>query len=87
MLTFYFGLQRPDARAIAAFWAVQQPGSASYRRFLTPAQVAWRYGASPATRSAFVTAIRRHRLRASIDPSGVFARVRGTKPSSSACLT
>jgi len=79
MLTFYFGLQRPDAKAVAAFWAVQQPGSPSYRRFLTPAQVAQRYGASPGTRSAFVTAIRRLGLRASVDPSGVFARVRGTR--------
>ena len=79
MLTFYFGLQRPDAKAVAAFWAVQQPGSPSYRRFLTPAQVAQRYGASPATRSAFVTAMRRLGLRASVDPSGVFARVRGTR--------
>jgi kumamolisin len=78
-LTFYFGLKRPEAKAIAAFWAVQQPGSASYRRFLTPAQVARRYGASPATRRAFVAAIRRLGLQASIDPSGVFARVRGTK--------
>ena len=78
-LTFYFGLERPEAKAIAAFWAVQQPGSANYRRFLTPAQVARRYGASPATRGAFVAAIRRLGLQASIDPSGVFARVRGTK--------
>ena len=79
VLTFYFGLKRPEAKAVAAFWAVQQPGSASYRRFLSPAEIARRYGASPATRSAFVAAIRRLGLRASIDPSGVFARVRGTK--------
>ena len=35
VLTFYFGLKRPEAKAMAAFWAVQRPGSASYRRFLS----------------------------------------------------
>ena len=79
VLTFYFGLKRPESRAIAAFWAVQQPGSATYRRFLTPAEIARRYGASSRTREAFVAAMRRLGLTASIDPSGVFARVNGTK--------
>jgi hypothetical protein len=78
-LTFYFGLKRPEAKAVAAFWAVQEPGSPSYRRFLTPTEIARRYGASPATRSAFVAAMRRLGLRATIDPTGVFARVQGTK--------
>ena len=78
VLTFYFGLKRPEAKAVAAFWAVQQPESATYRQFLTPAEIAWRYGASSATRSAFVAAISHLGLRASIDPSGVFARVQGT---------
>ena len=44
--TFYFGLRRPEARARRAFFAVPQPGSASYRRFVTPRQVAVCYGAS-----------------------------------------
>ncbi len=48
--TFYFGLGRPEARARRAFFAVPQPGSASYRRFVTPRQVAARYGASSAVR-------------------------------------
>jgi subtilase family serine protease len=78
-LTFYFGLKRPEAKAIAAFWAVQQPGSSTYRRFLTPAEIARRYGASQATRRAFVAAMRQLGLRATIDPTGVFARVQGTK--------
>ena len=47
--------------------------------FSEPAEIAHRYGASPATRRAFVAAITRLGLRASIDPSGVFARVRGTQ--------
>ena len=79
VLTFYFGLKRPEAKAIAAFWAVQQPGSPTYRRFLTPNEIARRYGASQATRSAFVAAMRQLGLRATIDPTGVFARVQGTK--------
>jgi subtilase family serine protease len=77
-ITFYFGLKRPEARARAAFYAVQQPGSPTYRRFLSLAQISARYGATPATRSAFSADIRRLGLRARIDPSGVFARVSGT---------
>ncbi len=77
-ITFYFGLKRPEASAAAAFFAVSQPGSPSYRRFLSLNQVAARYGASRATRSAFERAIARLGLSAQIDPSGVFARVSGT---------
>jgi kumamolisin len=77
-ITFYFGLKRADAQAVAAFFAIQQPGSATYRRFGSLAQLSARYGASAATRRAFVTQIRRLGLSASIDRSGVFARVRGT---------
>jgi hypothetical protein len=79
VLTFYFGLKRPESKAVAAFWAVQQPGSATYRRFLTPAEIARRYGASSTTREVFIAAMQRLGLTASIDPTGVFARVNGTK--------
>lgn len=77
-ITFYFGLKRPEASAQAAFFAVQQPGSPSYRRFLTARQVAARYGASTATRTTFVRVVAKLGLSARIDPSGVFARVTGT---------
>jgi subtilase family serine protease len=77
-ITFYFGLARPEARATSAFFAVQQPGSSTYRRFLSPGQAAARYGASRTTRIAFVRAMRGLGLSARVDPSGVFARVRGT---------
>jgi kumamolisin len=77
-ITFYFGLQRPEAQARRAFFAVQQPGSASYRRFLTPRQVAARYGASSSVRARFVRDIRRYGFSVRIDPSGVFARVSGS---------
>jgi subtilase family serine protease len=76
-ITFFFGLKRPEALARAAFFAVQRPGSASYRRFMTLRRVSDRYGASRATRRAFVADIARLGLRARIDPSGVFARVSG----------
>jgi Pro-kumamolisin, activation domain len=77
-ITFYFGLRRPEAQARRAFFAVQQPGSSNYRRFLTPGQVAARYGASVSVRSRFVRDIRRYGFSARIDPSGVFARVTGS---------
>ncbi len=77
-VTFFFGLKRPEASAERAFFAVEQPGSRTYRRFLTASQVAQRYGASQATKTAFVRAVATHGLSARIDPSGVFARVSGT---------
>ena len=76
-ITFPFGLVRPEARARAAFYAVEQPGSSSYRRFLRPARIAARYGAGPAVRARFLRAIRIHGFAARIDASGVFARVTG----------
>ena len=78
-LTFYFGLKRPERSAIAAFLRVQQPGARTYRRFETEAEISRRFGATPATRSAFLAGIRRLGLRASVDRSGVFARVFGTQ--------
>ena len=77
-ITYYFGLTRPESKARAAFFAVQQPGSTTYRQFLTAGQVARRYGASEATKSGFVRRIKRLGLTARIDRSGVFARVTGT---------
>jgi subtilase family serine protease len=77
-ITFYFGLTRPAATARRAFFAVQQPGSSSYRRFLSPAQAAARYGASPTVRARFLRVIRRRGFSARIDPSGVFVRVTGS---------
>jgi subtilase family serine protease len=76
-ITFFFGLKRPEAQARAAFFSVQRPGSATYRRFETLRRVSAFYGASRATRRAFVADIARLGLRARIDPSGVFARVTG----------
>lgn len=77
-VVFYFGLKRPEARARAAFAAVSRPGSGSYRSFAPVAVVSGRYGARPAVRRAFRRAARRHGLRATVDRSGVFARVSGS---------
>jgi kumamolisin len=77
-ITFYFGLKRPESRARTAFFAVGDPSSATYRRFLTLGQVARRYGAARATRMALRRAAERHGLSARVDPSGVFARVSAT---------
>ena len=77
-ITFYFGLKRAELRAESAFWAMGRPGSPTYRRFLSVRQISSRYGASPATRSAFLRGMSALGVRAQIDPSGVFARVSGT---------
>jgi len=76
-VTFYFGLTRPEARAQRAWTAVGDPASASYRRFMTLREVAATYGASRRTVAAFRRAARRHGLSATVDASGVFARVTG----------
>jgi kumamolisin len=78
VITFYFGLKRPEKPAERAFFAVQTPGSPTYRRFLSLRTITARYGASGATKRAFVKQIGRLGLRARIDPSGVFAYVTGT---------
>jgi subtilase family serine protease len=77
-ITFFFGLKRPESQARTAFFAVQQPGSPAYRRFLSPRRVAARYGASPVVRARFLRSARRRGFSVRIDPSGVFARVSGS---------
>ena len=75
--TFYFGLTRPESAARAAFFAVQRPGSSTYRRFTSPRRIAAVYGASPSVRRRFLRLVRGYGFTAKIDASGVFARVRG----------
>jgi subtilase family serine protease len=77
-ITYYFGLRRPEASARSAFYAVARPGSPRYRRFVTLRRVSRLYGASAATRVAFLHHIDALGLSARVDPSGVFARVSGT---------
>ena len=45
-ITFYFGLERPESAARAAFFAVGDPASPSYRRFASAASVGARFGAT-----------------------------------------
>jgi kumamolisin len=77
-ITWFFGLRRPEAAAVRAFYAVQQPGSLSYRRFDTQRRVAAAYGAKPWVRGRFTRAVRALGFSVTIDPSGVFARVSGS---------
>jgi kumamolisin len=77
-VTFYFGLERPEASARAAWNAVGDPGSATYRHFLSAQAVARRYGASASTIRRFRRGIGRHGLSARADSSRVFARVSGS---------
>ena len=76
-ISLYFGVERPEAAARAAFMAVQQPGSPSYRRFLTPGQAARRYGASARTGRRLRRVARRLGFVARLDESRVFARLTG----------
>jgi len=76
-LTFYFGLERPESKAKAAFFAASTPNSAAYRDFFSLHQTAKRYGASARTDSGFLRATRRLGLQAKLDDSGVFARLTG----------
>ena len=76
-ISFYFGLERPEAQARSAFTAVSQPGSPSYRKFVGVRDVARRYGASARTIRTLKRRARRHGLVARIDRSGVFARLTG----------
>ncbi|MFL5863812.1 MAG: protease pro-enzyme activation domain-containing protein, partial [Solirubrobacteraceae bacterium] len=58
-------LRPRDPAALAAYaWAVSTPGSAAYRRYLTPAQFARRFGAAPAQ----VTTVRRSLHRRGLTP-------------------
>lgn len=78
-ITFYLGLERPERAARAAFYAVQAPSSPTYRRFSTPAELASRYGAAPATVAKLRGAVRDAGLGFALDPSRVFARVSGSQ--------
>ena len=77
-ITFFFGLKRPEVSAVRAFYAVQQPGSPTYRRFMSARRVAAIYGAKPRVREDFIRAVRASGFSVAIDRSGVFARVSGS---------
>ncbi len=79
-VTFYFGLERPEGSARAAWSAVGDPGSATYRHFSSTPALARRYGASASTIRRFRRGIGRHGLGVQVDRSRVFARVTGTVP-------
>ncbi len=74
-LTVYVGLVRPEAAARTAWARVGDPASPGYRRFLTPSAAARRFGAGPRTIAGLRTAAATLGLRATVNPSGVFARL------------
>jgi kumamolisin len=78
--TFYLGLERPEREARQAFWAVGDPASPAYRSFLAAEEAAGRYGASKRDARKLRELARNRGLRVSIDPSRVFARIRGPVP-------
>ncbi|MFN8151529.1 MAG: hypothetical protein U0R24_10460 [Solirubrobacterales bacterium] len=80
-ITFYFGLERPEATAVSRFYAATTPGSSSYRHFESPPALAKQLGATRKTREAFRKEVKRlgPGLKVSVDPSRVFARVSGTR--------
>jgi pseudomonalisin len=58
-MTIGVGLARPSpAGEVALYRSLYQPGSADYRRFLTPAQFTQRFGVSSATHDQTVTWLR-----------------------------
>jgi len=75
-ITLYLGLVRPEAAARAAWARVGDPTSSAYRRFATPGQSARRFGASRDTIRGVRAAAAALGMTATVDPSGVFARVR-----------
>ena len=77
-LTFYWGLKRNDTGAGALVREISTPGSANYRHFLRPAQVANRFGATRTTVAAVKKYVARKGLVGTLDKSRVFMRVKGT---------
>lgn len=76
-LTFFVGLPYDGTGLEKQARAVSDPTSPSFRRFLPPAQIAARYGASVKAEKSLTAAAKSVGLTATIDPSRLFARVTG----------
>ncbi|MEI6622945.1 MAG: S53 family peptidase [Actinomycetes bacterium] len=77
-ITFYWGLRRDDAGAARLATAESTPGNPAYRHFLTPAQVAARFGATPTTVATVMKYLKAKKLSGRLDKSRIFLRVDGT---------
>lgn len=65
-----FGLERDQAGLAAAVQQISTPGSARYQQWLTPAQIATEFGASPETSAAALSALQAAGFEGSLDPTG-----------------
>jgi kumamolisin len=65
-----FGLRRDDAGLAKAVRASSDPSSSSYGRFLSMADVAARFGASPSDRTKVLDVLADEGVRATVDASG-----------------
>ncbi len=65
-----FGLERDQAGLAAAVQQISSPGSGQYQQWLTPAQVATEFGASPETAAAALTALQAAGFEGALDPTG-----------------
>lgn len=77
-LDLVLSLRRDQAGLERFAAAVSDPSSPEYRRYASPAALARRFGAAPATRRAVARALRARGLRVHFGPTGAFAVVRAT---------
>lgn len=71
-LTLLLGLRRDDAGLARTVAAVSDPRSPAYRDYLDVPEIARRFGAAPATRSAVLRALRRHGVRGRVAATGAW---------------
>jgi subtilase family serine protease len=83
VITFYYGLKRPEKRAKKALRRVSNPKSSTFRMFIDRARIASEYGVSSKTLKKFSRSTSKYGLRTELDRSGVFVRVTGTVSSMS----
>ncbi|MCB0919764.1 MAG: S8 family serine peptidase [Actinobacteria bacterium] len=83
VITFYYGMQRPEEQALAALVYASDPESGSYREFPSRGRIADRYGARAKDVRTLRRSAARSGLSVSLDDTGVFARVTGTVDSMS----
>ena len=77
-IAFYFTLPIDESTLVRTAEEVTEPGSASYRHFLSYEDAARIYGASGDDMVAAIKAVERKGLKAFVDPSRTFVRVVGT---------
>lgn len=77
-MTFIWGLKRRDAAAGSHLLRISDPSKPGYRAHLSQREVALRFGATSRTEEQVRRFLRGRHLRAKIDRSRLFLRVKGT---------